>query len=87
VPCLYPFQLRSTVNAPFLFDQQQPGKAFTIGPNDTDVSTDSGRIWRGLKPGPTGAPDADRDWNVLSQPFIVGPKGRIGKLRPNVLKP
>jgi hypothetical protein len=70
-----------------LFDQQQPGKAFTIGPDGTDVSTDSGRTWRGLKPGPTGALDADRNWNAFSQPFIVGPKGRIGKFSPSIVKP
>jgi hypothetical protein len=32
-------------------------------------------------PAPTEVPDADRDWNALSLPFVVGPKGRIGKLR------
>jgi len=31
------------------------------------------------------APDADRDWNALSLPFVVGPHGRIGKLNPKAL--
>lgn len=53
----------------------------TVGPNGTDTSTDDGRNWRSLKPAPVDAPDADRNWNALSLPFVVGSKGRIGKLR------
>ena len=54
----------------------------TVGPNGTDVSTDDGRNWRAVRPDPAmhEAPDADRSWNALSLPFVVGPKGRIGKL-------
>jgi hypothetical protein len=59
----------------------------TVGPNGTDVSTDDGKNWRPLKPSPTDAPDADQNWNALSLPFVVGPKGRIGKLNPTALKP
>jgi len=57
----------------------------TVGPNGTDISTDDGRNWRALKPTPADSPDADRDWNALSLPFVVGPHGRIGKLRPDAL--
>ena len=57
----------------------------TVGPNGTDVSTDDGHNWRALKPGPNDAPDADRNWNALSLPFVVGPHGRIGVLRPEAL--
>src|SRR5665213_70494 len=57
----------------------------TVGPNGTDISTDDGRNWRALKPGPTDAPDADKNWNALSLPFVVGPHGRIGVLRPSAL--
>jgi photosystem II stability/assembly factor-like uncharacterized protein len=59
----------------------------TVGPNGTDVSTDDGRNWRALHPDPAlhEAPDADRNWNALSLPFVVGPHGRIGKLRPKAL--
>ncbi len=57
----------------------------TVGPNGTDITTDDGRNWRPLKPSPTDPPDADQNWNALSLPFVVGPKGRIGKLR--TLKP
>jgi hypothetical protein len=56
-----------------------------VGPNGTDISTDDGRNWRGLRPASTEAPDADQHWNALSLPFVVGPNGRIGKLVPNAL--
>jgi hypothetical protein len=51
-----------------------------VGPNGTDVSRDNGRNWTALAPGPTEATGADKDWNALSLPFVVGPKGRIGRL-------
>ncbi len=57
----------------------------TVGPNGTDLSTDDGRNWRALKPGPSEPSSADRDWNALSLPFVVGPKGRIGRLRADAL--
>jgi hypothetical protein len=59
----------------------------TVGPNGTDISTDDGRNWRSLKPASIDAPDADRNWNALSLPFVVGPKGRIGKLRSDAVTP
>ncbi len=59
----------------------------TTGPNGTDISTDDGRNWNALKPGPGQPPDADKNWNALSLPFVVGPHGRIGKLRDDALKP
>ena len=60
----------------------------TVGPNGTDVSMDDGRNWRALRPDAAlhGAADADQHWNALSLPFVVGPHGRIGKLRDGVLK-
>ncbi len=59
----------------------------TVGPNGTDISTDDGKNWRALRPDPARheAPDADRNWNALSLPFVVGPRGRIGKLNPAAL--
>ena len=42
----------------------------TVGPNGTDISTDDGRYWC---------------WNALSLPLVVGPHGRIGKLRTDAL--
>jgi hypothetical protein len=60
----------------------------TVGPNGTDISTDDGRNWRALHPNPAlhEPTDADRDWNALSLPYVVGPHGRIGKLRPTAMK-
>ena len=59
----------------------------TVGPNGTDVSTDDGRNWRPVHPNLAlhETPDADRNWNALSLPYVVGPKGRIGKLDPAAL--
>ena len=59
----------------------------TVGPNGTDISTDDGSNWQALKPGTRDPQDADRNWNALSLPFVVGPHGRIGKLRTDALKP
>jgi photosystem II stability/assembly factor-like uncharacterized protein len=62
----------------------------TVGPNGTDVSGDDGRNWRALKPDPRdgdppdGIPE-DQHWNALSLPFVVGPHGRIGRLRSTAL--
>jgi photosystem II stability/assembly factor-like uncharacterized protein len=61
----------------------------TVGPNGTDISTDDGRNWHALKPDPkfNDPHDADQHWNALSLPFVVGPHGRIGMLRPDALNP
>jgi photosystem II stability/assembly factor-like uncharacterized protein len=61
----------------------------TVGPNGTDISTDDGKNWRPVRPDPAlhQAPDADRNWNAISLPFVVGPHGRIGKLNPAAFKP
>lgn len=59
----------------------------TVGPNGTDISTDDGKNWRALHPDPAmhDEPDADKNWNALSLPFVVGPHGRIGKLNAKAL--
>jgi len=57
----------------------------TVGPNGTDISTDDGKNWRPLLTTEQDTPDADKNWNALALPFVVGPKGRIGKLRTNAL--
>ena len=59
----------------------------TVGPNGTDISRDDGRNWSPLRPVADDPPDADRDWNALDLPFVVGPHGRIGRLRDGVLRP
>ena len=46
------------------------------GTNGSDVSRDDGRTWQPLDNG---------NWNALSLPFIVGPKGRIARLNPSAL--
>ncbi len=53
----------------------------TVGPNGTDISADDGKNWQSLKPSGYDPPDADKNWNALSLPFVVGPHGRIGRLR------
>jgi photosystem II stability/assembly factor-like uncharacterized protein len=60
----------------------------TVGPNGTDISTDDGKNWRAVRPDAAlhEAADADRNWNAISLPFVVGPKGRIGKLDEGALK-
>ena len=58
----------------------------TVGPNGTDISRDDGKNWSPLEPSAQDAPDADKNWNALSLPFVVGPKGRISKLNPDALK-
>jgi hypothetical protein len=59
----------------------------TVGPNGTDISTDDGKNWRALHPDSASheASDADKNWNALSLPFVVGPHGRVGKLNPHAL--
>jgi hypothetical protein len=60
----------------------------TVGPNGTDISTDDGKNWRAVHPSAAlhEPPDADRNWNAISLPYVVGPKGRIGKLDEGALK-
>ena len=45
------------------------------GTNGTDISRDDGKTWQPLDSSPEGG-----NWNALSLPWIVGPKGRIAKL-------
>lgn len=45
------------------------------GTNGSDISYDDGKTWQPLDSSPEGG-----NWNALSLPWIVGPKGRIAKL-------
>ena len=60
----------------------------TVGSNGTDISTDDGKNWRAVKANSAlnEPADADKNWNALSLPFVVGPHGRIGKLNEPALK-
>ena len=42
-----------------------------VGTNGSDISRDGGKSWQALD---------DGNWNALSLPFVVGPKGRIARL-------
>ncbi len=44
----------------------------TVGTNGSDVSRDDGKTWLPIDNG---------DWNAVSLPFVVGPKGRIARLQ------
>jgi hypothetical protein len=48
----------------------------TAGTNGSDFSRDDGKTWQPLDEG---------DWNALSLPFVVGPKGRIARLQASYL--
>jgi photosystem II stability/assembly factor-like uncharacterized protein len=50
----------------------------TVGSNGSDVSYDDGKTWQWLDSG---------NWNALSLPWVVGPKGQIGKLGTLPAKP
>ena len=66
---------------------KKSGLWITVGPNGTDISPDDGHTWYPLHPNPKHheAADADQNWNAISLPFVVGPKGRIGRLNENSL--
>jgi len=48
----------------------------TAGTNGSDISRDDGKTWQPLD---------DGNWNALSLPFVVGPKGRIARLNAGAL--
>jgi photosystem II stability/assembly factor-like uncharacterized protein len=47
------------------------------GTNGSDISRDDGKTWASLD---------DGNWNALSLPFVVGPKGRIARLNAAAVK-
>jgi photosystem II stability/assembly factor-like uncharacterized protein len=66
-----PHGYRSTVQW-----SEDPKAWITAGTNGSDLSRDDGRTWQPLDNG---------DWNALSLPFLVGPKGRIARLNPTAV--
>ena len=51
----------------------------TVGPNGADVSRDDGKNWTAMSGGTASG------WNAVSLPFVVGPKGRVGRVTEGVL--
>ena len=49
----------------------------TAGTNGSDISHDDGKTWTPLD---------DGNWNALSLPFVVGPKGRIARFSASAFK-
>src|SRR5271165_3730036 len=49
-----------------------------VGTNGADVSFDDGRNWQKF--------DSENNWNALSLPWAVGPKGKVGKLSGEAVK-
>jgi photosystem II stability/assembly factor-like uncharacterized protein len=56
------------------------GAWIAVGPGGTDVSKDDGKTWTAV------AGEDSTGWNAVSLPFVVGEKGKIGKLRAGALK-
>ncbi len=48
-----------------------------MGPTGSDVSFDNGKTWQSFDKG---------NWNALSLPWVVGPKGQIARLDEQALK-
>jgi len=70
-PTTPPHGYRSTVQW-----SEQEKLWITAGTNGSDLSRDDGKTWQPLDNG---------NWNALSLPFIVGPKGRIARLNSKAL--
>ena len=49
----------------------EPDAWIAVGTSGSDVSRDDGKTWTAID---------DRNWNAVSLPFAVGPKGRVGRL-------
>ena len=56
------------------------GSWIAVGPGGTDMSKDDGKTWKPVMG------DDQTGWNAVSLPFVVGEKGKIGKLRAGALK-
>jgi photosystem II stability/assembly factor-like uncharacterized protein len=57
-----------------------------VGTSGADLSRDDGKTWRPLL-ADGSTPDLAQGWNALALPYVVGSKGRIGKLRLEALTP
>jgi photosystem II stability/assembly factor-like uncharacterized protein len=59
---------------------EKTGTCLAVGPSGVDASNDDGLTWNPV------IGDASTGWNAVSLPFVVGEKGKIGKLRAGALK-
>jgi photosystem II stability/assembly factor-like uncharacterized protein len=70
-------ELPSGFRSAVAWDEQH--KAWiSVGTNGADVSFDDGKTWQKF--------DGENNWNALSLPWAVGPKGKIGKLTDDAVK-
>lgn len=58
----------------------------TVGPNGMDVSFDDGKTWKPVIAAGGAQAGSDLGWNAISLPLVVGVKGRIGTVRPEIFK-
>ena len=58
-----------------------------VGTSGADLSRDDGRTWHPLPTGANDTPASAQGWNAIALPYVVGSKGRIGRLRPEATKP
>ena len=67
-----PQPTKPSARLPFAVAWDAEAKAWiAAGTNGSDISYDDGKTWQPLDNG---------NWNALSLPWIVGPKGRIAEL-------
>ena len=57
-----------------------------VGTSGADLSRDDGKTWHPLPPG-SGAGEVAQGWNAIALPYVVGSRDKIGRLRPESLKP
>ncbi len=53
-----------------------------VGTNGADVSRDDGKTWSPFIEG-----DTAKDWNAVALPYLVGGKGKIGRIAEPAKKP
>jgi hypothetical protein len=56
-----------------------------VGPNGSDLSRDDGRTWRAIEHTAQASGRSGGEWNAVSLPWAVGPRGHIGKLNTEAL--
>ena len=54
-----------------------------VGTNGADFSRDDGKTWMPLVTTAGDGPDVANGWNAVALPYVVGGRGRIGRVRPD----